>query len=1328
MRIKLLIIGIVGSILFAYNLFGGKVDETIARQVAVNWYRHYAPGANQKASIKKVKEYSWGERISFYICSFDKGGFVMVSANDAVTPVLGYSFESTVPDSITNEAVKAWFDGYARQIDTVFAQNLQKGTFSSKWEQILANIFPKNPQNAVEPLVTTMWDQGWPYNAMCPANINGPGGHTWAGCVAIALAQIMKYHEWPGKGAGNLSYLSHMTDPVTVNFSEGHYSWGNMPNMINDYNEEVAKLIYCAGASVGSQYGALSTTVSIWFTSSQGGIINTKLPMEIALASFFKYNYDSTKALQKTSDVYDADWISFLKTGIDKSQPIYYQGGNPNGSNHAWVCDGYDANDFFHFNFGWSGLFNGYYSVLNIAPGANNFTSNQLAITGIMPDSTSLFIESDTNISGILLPANNLIVPRGVKLTLAPGCELKMATEKRIVSLGTIKSLGYANNIVKITAADTNARWKGISRDDAYLTYYNVVNNQDTNILRQTEISWSSGDGLSLTGLWGQSTSIDHCYFKNNQGRGLYAQTSPITLTNSIFSKNGDMAYGGGVAIMGPSVRVANNIFKGTYIYFAWPGTGSLEFNNNCVIEDSKLHFRSSSDGTSIFKSNFFYGNNCAVHCDFSSGNFVNNLFVNNATAFISNDSRNKYSNNTFSNNVSGLEISNGLANDTLRSNILYNNGNNLILTGNTTAYVRNCIIQNGLNGVLNQTPYLLDQFDFDSIFDGDPDFVNPSSVTGLDTASISNHSWNLGSNSAAIDMAGIDTTGLSLPYFDLDGNPRINRTLDVGAYESLLPPSLAPVVIISPQDQTKCIGSQVVLTTYIKGVSLQYNWFFNSTAIPGLNTDSLVINNVTISDTGSYYCIACNIHGCDTTLVAHLDIPQKAPFEIGEIEGPDTVIWWQKSVNFCVNDQPDILYRWDILGKITSFSSGCRGFMADYKDSSGLIKVLGTDFCGIPDSAQKNIVIKPFSPPEPYGILDGPSVVYRGETVRYSYDRGNYDIENVMIHPNGFDWSNAGYYVTNYALPQCDFKAHWYKYKTGTYYDFFEGEDIVLPITVVDSATQLPFIEGPDSIISIPGTVVYSIDSLLPADSYQWICPTGFIPSGNSSGRTIEISVTPDFAGGILQVRGSNQNWRGPYYEKSISRAIYTVPAQRILTGDTINNGQQQCYDAAQTITAGGNGKSFKVKSGGFATMIAGQNIVFLAEVQVDQGGYLHGYITATNEYCFSAVQPIAMVQADKATENLEITDVMDENNSDWLVKVYPNPTTGVVNLLWHSFENDIPVRIRIYNLFGEMVYSKEISGKKNDEISLIDMRPGIYLLHIVQANRSEVVKVIRN
>ena len=96
MRIKLLIISIVGSILFAYNLFGGKVDETIARQVAVNWYRHYAPGANQKASIKKVKEYSWGERISFYICSFDKGGFVMVSANDAVTPVLGYSFESAV--------------------------------------------------------------------------------------------------------------------------------------------------------------------------------------------------------------------------------------------------------------------------------------------------------------------------------------------------------------------------------------------------------------------------------------------------------------------------------------------------------------------------------------------------------------------------------------------------------------------------------------------------------------------------------------------------------------------------------------------------------------------------------------------------------------------------------------------------------------------------------------------------------------------------------------------------------------------------------------------------------------------------------------------------------------------------------------------------------------------------------------------------------------------------------------------------------------------------------------------------------------------------------
>ena len=108
------------------KVYGDEVKEDKARLVAQNWYQHFAPDAKSLAKINKTKEYKWGDRTSFFIFSFDIGGFVLVSANDAVSPILGYGFDHPVPDIITNEAVKSWFDGYARQIDTTYLLKLTK--------------------------------------------------------------------------------------------------------------------------------------------------------------------------------------------------------------------------------------------------------------------------------------------------------------------------------------------------------------------------------------------------------------------------------------------------------------------------------------------------------------------------------------------------------------------------------------------------------------------------------------------------------------------------------------------------------------------------------------------------------------------------------------------------------------------------------------------------------------------------------------------------------------------------------------------------------------------------------------------------------------------------------------------------------------------------------------------------------------------------------------------------------------------------------------------------------------------------------------------------
>lgn len=141
MKNSLILIALLLSCSFM-ALFAEEVKEDKARIAAQNWYRHYAPENKKSALVSRFSEYKHNERTAFYIYNFDQGGFVLVSANDAVTPVLGYGFEYSAPDEITNEAVKGWFDNYARQIDTAFVLNLKNEEMAAMWQEVLENMIP----------------------------------------------------------------------------------------------------------------------------------------------------------------------------------------------------------------------------------------------------------------------------------------------------------------------------------------------------------------------------------------------------------------------------------------------------------------------------------------------------------------------------------------------------------------------------------------------------------------------------------------------------------------------------------------------------------------------------------------------------------------------------------------------------------------------------------------------------------------------------------------------------------------------------------------------------------------------------------------------------------------------------------------------------------------------------------------------------------------------------------------------------------------------------------------------------------------------------------
>ncbi len=363
MRLRLYLL--LGTLtLFSCNLFAGRVDENLARQVAVNWYRHYAPQSKKQAVITKTIPYTYNGRECFHIFSFDKGGFVLVSANDAVTPVLGFGFNHSVPDSITNEAVKGWYDNYARQIDTAFVLNIQPDASMSKWNEILANRFAPATGDSVGPMLTTTWDQGCYYNELCPVDASGPCSHAWAGSTATAVAQVMKYHTYPPSGIGYREYYSSKYGYITKNFSHP-IRFDSMPNALTGQNSSLSELLFDIGVAGSMQYN--SSGSGAYFSDAAYGLIH-----------YFDYNPTSIRYVNSALYTME-EWKNLLRTELDSARPLLYEGNGMWGS-HALVCDGYTG-DYFHFNYGWSGAYNGFY-LLETLP---LFNSGNFALIGIMP-------------------------------------------------------------------------------------------------------------------------------------------------------------------------------------------------------------------------------------------------------------------------------------------------------------------------------------------------------------------------------------------------------------------------------------------------------------------------------------------------------------------------------------------------------------------------------------------------------------------------------------------------------------------------------------------------------------------------------------------------------------------------------------------------------------------------------------------------------------------------------------------------------------------------------------------------------------------------------
>ncbi len=376
-------------ILFFIFAFGGEITKDKAREVAKNlmFERTELKLSEIKFSDEFIKEEN-GKAIYYVFNVENNKGFVIVSAEDNGSPILGYSIKGNFNQNNLPIQLQGLLDNYSQQIDVIRTKNLQKDIkITNQWQKYsTADLNLKDrymQKKAVSPLLKTSWNQDAGYNADCPVDASGPGGHAYAGCVATATAQVMKYHHHPYQGTGNYSYAEPADGTcssygtLSADFAATTYNFASMPD--NSYNAEIATLIYHVGVAVGMDY------------CYDGSGSNTAIVDDI-LETYFGYNSASTYTSKGVTS--DAVWVAAVKAELDAARPLVYRGDGTGG--HAFVCDGYDASDNLHFNFGWSGSYDGYYTVSAINPGVYDFTNNQGAVFGITPLTTSVPV-SDFN-------------------------------------------------------------------------------------------------------------------------------------------------------------------------------------------------------------------------------------------------------------------------------------------------------------------------------------------------------------------------------------------------------------------------------------------------------------------------------------------------------------------------------------------------------------------------------------------------------------------------------------------------------------------------------------------------------------------------------------------------------------------------------------------------------------------------------------------------------------------------------------------------------------------------------------------------------------------
>ncbi len=282
------------------------------------------------------------------------GGFMVVSADDIAAPLLGYVDEGSY-DSMTPmpPQLQWWLEQYANEIAFVRKNPLSVNAVGAKAPRAAEDYA------LISPLLTTKWNQTAPYNGQTPVV---DGVHAVTGCVATALSQVMNYHKWPEKGHGEVSATvqdkTGKTTTQMLDLSTVVFDWDNMLDDYtgNDYTDAQA-------LAVASLMKACGFAAGMLYTSNESGAVS--YDAFEALRTYFDYSPDIQFC--ERADYGGEAWGDLIYNSLASTGPVYYSGRSTTGG-HAFVCDGYSGDGFFHFNWGWGGYYNGSFALSALNP------------------------------------------------------------------------------------------------------------------------------------------------------------------------------------------------------------------------------------------------------------------------------------------------------------------------------------------------------------------------------------------------------------------------------------------------------------------------------------------------------------------------------------------------------------------------------------------------------------------------------------------------------------------------------------------------------------------------------------------------------------------------------------------------------------------------------------------------------------------------------------------------------------------------------------------------------------------------------------------------